>query len=148
LRKGSLGALLNVSPPAGLSTYLQNGKGLHDVCWQIDANLSVVLTPKLRENSAELLNGHRMRHLLCEAAKDYDLVVVDAPPLLPVADAQVLTSVVDAAIMVVRSGACPHDMLCSAAGLLQPKIVGVVLNGVRLHRKSYHYSYYQRAETP
>jgi Mrp family chromosome partitioning ATPase len=88
-----------------------------------------------------------MRDFIQEAGKEYDLVVIDAPPVLPVADAQVLTSVVDAAIMVVRSGACPHDLVCGAAGLLQPKIMGLVLNGVRLHRKSYYYSYYQKAET-
>jgi Mrp family chromosome partitioning ATPase len=69
---------------------------------------------------------------------------VDAPPILPVADAQVLTSMVDAAILVVRARYCPYDLARNAAELLQPKIVGVVLNAVERfpHHGYYHHYYY------
>jgi polysaccharide chain length determinant protein (PEP-CTERM system associated) len=143
LRKASLGTFLNLKPKTGLSTYLMNGKGLSDVRVQIKDNLAVVPTLSLWENTTELLNGRRMEDFLHEALRDYDLVIVDAPPMIPVADAQVLISMVDGALLVVRAGACPFDLACSAAELLQPKLVGVILNGVsRLPHRRYYYGYY------
>jgi len=71
--------------------------------------------------------------------------VIDAPPLLPVADAQVLTSMVDAAILVVRARYCPYDLARSALELLQPKLIGVVLNAVeRFPHHRYYDGYYSR----
>ena len=145
LRKANLAPYLNIKPQFGLSTYLMNGKGLSDVRLQLNENLAVVPTLTL-ENAAELLNGRRMRDFLHEALRDYDLVIVDAPPVVPIADAQVLTSMVDGALLVVRAGICPFDLACSAVELLQPKVVGVILNGVaRMPNSSYYYGYYGKA---
>jgi polysaccharide chain length determinant protein (PEP-CTERM system associated) len=144
LRRASLGSLLRMDPPAGLSTFLLDGRNLSDVRWEVNPHLSVVPTRRLQENSAELFNGKRMKDFLDQARQEYDLVVMDAPPILTVADAQVLMSMVDAAILVVRVGSCPHDLARSAAELLQPKVIGMVVNGVtRLPGKRYYYSYYQ-----
>jgi polysaccharide biosynthesis transport protein len=146
LRKASLATFLNMKPQLGLSTYLMNGKCLTDVRQQLSENLAVVPTLTLEDNAAELLNGRRMRDFLHEALRDYDLIIVDAPPVVPIADAQVLTSMVDGALLVVRAGTCPFDLACSAVELLQPKIVGVILNGVdRLPNSSYYYGYYGKA---
>jgi len=143
LRKAHLASFLNMNPQLGLSTYLMNGKGLADVRLQINENLAVVPTLTLQEGATELLNCRRMRDFLHEAMRHYDLIVVDAPPVVPIADAQVLTSMVDGALLVVRAGTCPFDLACSAVELLQPKIVGVILNGVaRLPNSGYYYSYY------
>ncbi len=143
LRKASLAPFLNMKPQLGLSTYLMNGKCLSDVRLQLNENLAVVPTENLGENATELLNGRRMRDFLHEALRDYDLIIVDAPPVVPIADAQVLTSMVDGALLVVRAGTCPFDLACSAVELLQPKIVGVILNGVaRLPNSGYYYGYY------
>ena len=146
LRKANLARLLNMKPQLGLSTYLMNGKGLADVRLQLSDNLAVVPTLTLEENATEILNGRRMRDFLHEALRDYDLIVVDAPPVVPIADAQVLTSMVDGALLVVRAGTCPFDLACSAVELLQPKIVGVILNGVaRLPNSGYYYGYYGKS---
>ena len=146
LRKANLAPFLNMKPQLGLSTYLMNGKGLTDVRLQLNENLAVVPTLTLEENATELLTGRRMRDFLHEALRDYDLIIVDAPPVVPIADAQVLTSMVDGALLVVRAGTCPFDLACSAVELLQPKIVGVILNGVaRLPNSSYYYGYYGKS---
>ena len=117
--------------------------------WQINPHLDVVPTTCLKEHSVEVLNGTRMTNFLQQAEKDHDLVVIDAPPLLPVADAQVLASIVDAALLVVRAGVCPYDLVSTAAELLQPKIIGAVLNGVtRFKNQRYYYGYYQTSGTP
>lgn len=147
LHAASLADLLGIKPPAGLSTYLLNGKRLSDIQWHVNPSLVVVPTLRQQENSAELLNGDRMKEFVQHAMRDYDLIVIDAPPVLAVADAQVLASLVDAAILVVRAGSCPFDLARNAVELLQTKVVGTVLNGVkRFPAKSYYYSYYGRAE--
>ena len=80
---------------------------------------------------------------MAEAAAAYDLVVVDSAPLSPIADTQVLVRMVDAAILVVRSGVAPYPLARQSAALLEPKLLGVVLNGVeRVTRRDYAYGYY------
>jgi polysaccharide chain length determinant protein (PEP-CTERM system associated) len=141
LRGGGLGSFLGMNPRVGLSNYLLNGKNLNDVRFRHATNLSVVPTVPSRENSAEILSSKRMGDFLEEALREHDLVVLDAPPILAVADAQVLTSMVDAAILVVRAGSSPYDLVRGALELLKPKTVGVVVNGVtRLPVKNYYYS--------
>jgi polysaccharide chain length determinant protein (PEP-CTERM system associated) len=145
LRGAALGNLLKMNSRVGLSDYLVNGKNLSSVRVQIGTNLAVVPTARLEEGSAELLSGKRMRDFLEEAQRDHDLVILDAPPVLAVADAQVLAAMVDAAILVVRAGSSPYDLVRSAIDLLKPKTVGVVVNGVdRLPVKNY-YHYGSRA---
>lgn len=145
LRGAGLGRLLGMKPRVGLSNYLLNGKNLKDVRVRLGSNLSVVPTVPLPEGSAELLSGKRMGDFLEEALREHDLVVLDAPPVLALADAQVLTAMVDAAIMVVRAGNSPYDMVRNAIDLLKPKTVGVVVNGVaRLPVKNYYYGSRQR----
>jgi len=151
LRKGHLGHFLKMDARSGLSTYLMNGKGLSDVVWQINPHLDVVPTLCLEEHCVELLNGSRMTNFLQQAKRDHDLVIIDSPPILPVADAQMLASMVDAALLVVRAGVCPYELASTAVELLQPKIVGAVLNGVtRFRNNRYYYGYYGygRTETP
>jgi len=81
-----------------------------------------------------------MRDFLDEALREHDLVVLDAPPVLSVADSQVLAALVDAAIVVVRAGSSPYDLVRNAIDLLKPKTVGVVVNGVdRLPFKNCYY---------
>ena len=149
LRKGSVGEFLKMDSRLGLSTYLLNGKGLGDVAWRVNPHLDVVPTRCVREHLVEVLNRSRMTDFLQQAAKDHDLVVIDAPPILPVADAQVLASMVDAVILVVRAGLCPYELASTAVELLQPKIIGTVLNGVtRFPHNRYYYGYYRRNEKP
>jgi polysaccharide chain length determinant protein (PEP-CTERM system associated) len=145
LKGAGLATFLGLNARVGLSNYLVNGSNLNDVRVQHGANLSMVPTLPMRENSAELLSSERMGDFLEEALREHDLVVLDAPPILAVADAQVLTSMVDAAILVIRAGSSPYDLVRNALGLLKPKTIGVVVNGVaRLPVKDYYYSSHQR----
>ena len=143
LKGAGVGRLLKIEPQVGLSTYLANGKNLGGVRLQLRPNLDLVPTLRLDEDSAEMLSTKRMHDFLDEASRDHDLVILDTPPLLTLSDAQVLTSLVDAAVLVVRAGSSPHDLAKSAIELLEPKIVGVIVNGVKqLSLKGYRYDYY------
>ena len=63
----------------------------------------------LPPNPAELLQSHAMEQLLDKARTDYDVIVIDAPPLLPVTDAALIATQADGAVLVVRQGKTTRD---------------------------------------
>jgi polysaccharide chain length determinant protein (PEP-CTERM system associated) len=150
LRGAGLGRLLKVNPKVGLTDYLVNGTTLNSVRSQLQPNLAFVPTRQYEDDSAKLLSGQRMNEFLEESYCDHDLVVLDAPPVLALADAQVLTGLVDAVILVVRAGYSPYDLARNAIELLKPKIVGLVVNGVKgiPSKGYYHYGPYPNARRP
>lgn len=144
LRRPSLSEFFSIQPKAGLSDCLQNGKGLKDVCHRLHANLDFVPTLPAQDDSVELLNRQRMRELMEEAAA-YDMVIVDSPPMSPIADTQVLNRLVDGSLLVVRTGVAHFELVRQAAELLQPKLLGAILNGVtQMGHSRYFYRYYNR----
>jgi Mrp family chromosome partitioning ATPase len=126
----------------GLSTYLMNNDTLEQVTWRITPSLSVVPTHELIEDAAELLHGSRMQQFLAQATAEYNIVLVDGPPLLPIVDAQVLAGMIDGAVMVVRAESTPFDLANQAAGLIKQKLIGSILNCVdRLPHSGYYAAY-------
>jgi capsular exopolysaccharide synthesis family protein len=99
--------------------------------------------------TAELLASERMRNVLSAAAKIYDIVLVDSPPLFPIADASLLSTMVDGVLLVVRGSRTPRHLPREALARLrfmQARVLGVVLNGVdpSAGEYAYRYSYYFR----
>lgn len=146
LRRPTLRNLFGLNSPRGLSSYLSDGLPLSQVCWRIEPQLSVVPTAPVDAGAAELLSGERMKVFLEEVKQKHDLVILDAPPLFPIADAQVLARLVDAALLVVGAGQYPAEMVSAAADLLRPKLLGAVLNGIE--RLPHNYSRYGYGYAP
>jgi len=106
---------------------------------------------KIPPNSAELLASKRMRQLLEQLATQYDFVVIDAPPLLPVSDALLLGSLADGVVLVVDASVTPKPQVREAVARLRHarvKIFGTLLNKVPAKGSPYsHYAnqrYYQQ----
>jgi Mrp family chromosome partitioning ATPase len=90
---------------------------------------------------AELTSG-RVRRLIEEAREAVDWIVVDTPPIAVLPDASLLTSVVDAAVVVVKAGSTPVDLVKRAVDILGPKkILGVVLNAATRPSRQARYGY-------
>ena len=90
---------------------------------------------------SELLESDRMRELLKDLREDFDVIVIDAPPVLPVADARVLCEMADVTIQMARFGVTTKTALRRAHELLtaySKRPVGVVLNGVAEGSGAYH----------
>jgi Mrp family chromosome partitioning ATPase len=83
---------------------------------------------------------------LLQAARGlFDIVILDAMPVLPVADAVLIQDLVDGFLMVVRSRQTPRDALRDAlARLRTDRVVGIVLNDGQEYRSSYHSRAYER----
>jgi Mrp family chromosome partitioning ATPase len=98
-----------------------------------DAGLLVLPSGELPPNPAELLSSDGMAELLGELEKRVDLVLIDAPPLLPVTDAAVVSALAGATILVVRQGGTKHEQVVRAIEALRRvdvRLSGTVLNMV------------------
>lgn len=91
-------------------------------------------------NSTELLNSQRMRSILGRLRTEFDYVIVDSPPVLPLADMNIIGKMVDGMVFVVRAGATPKDIVLKALkSLANVNITGLVLNGVDISFKKNAY---------
>jgi polysaccharide biosynthesis transport protein len=113
------------------------------------ACLDFVPSGRAATESTELVASGRMRAVLDQLAGAYDIVLVDSPPIFPVADASLLATMVEGVVIVVRGDRTPRHLPREAIARLrfvQARILGVVLNGVDPHGGEYasRYAYYFR----
>lgn len=126
---------------------LSNKLGLSS-CISMDTPLSAAVQATKVDNLYALTGGvipPNPSELLQEAREIYDYVLIDLPPVLPVADALVLGAVVDGVVLVIDSGEVKVDMARDVKKQLQhagANILGVVLNKVRSEHHGYGYYYY------
>lgn len=105
--------------------------------------LNVITSGPIPPNPSELLSSKAMDVLLLDVKKDYDIIIVDSPPLLSVSDAQILANKCDGILLIVNTGVVDKRAVKKAKGLLSAshtKILGVVLNNYKTPR---HYNYYK-----
>lgn len=96
-----------------------------------DTPLDVMVSGHLPPNPSELLQSHAMEALLLDLRTRYDVVILDAPPLLPVTDAALLATRADGAVVVVSHGRTTRDQLSTAIERLDSvgaNTLGVVVN--------------------
>jgi tyrosine-protein kinase Etk/Wzc len=114
------------------------------------ARLSVLPCGALPMNAANLLSSTRMRVLLQELQEQYDIIVLDTPPVLATADAGIVASLTDGVLLVVRAGATDrnaaqraYQQLANVGG----RVVGTVLNdpGGEVAKEGYYYYPYDYA---
>ncbi|PAK48922.1 CpsD/CapB family tyrosine-protein kinase [Priestia megaterium] len=109
-------------------------------------HLSVLTSGPIPPNPSELLASAQMAELLKEMKKQFDMIIFDTPPILAVADAQILANQVDGTILVVSSGKTEKDAALKAKELLsnaKGKLLGVVLNNRKVEEGNYYYYYGQ-----
>jgi capsular exopolysaccharide synthesis family protein len=109
------------------------------------SNLSFLPTGPRPADPAALLSSERLSDLLNNLREQYRWVVIDSPPVLPASDAAVLAPVVDGVLLVARAHATPVEAVWVARDRLElsgAKILGLVLNHVRLTRNRYFYANY------
>lgn len=108
-------------------------------------NLSLLPTGRFSESEVELLSSNRLPSLIEEAANNFELVVIDGPPILGLADAPLLASVAQATVLVIESGGTRTNDLQDMIQRLNDadaSICGVILTKVVQNRTQYGYGYY------
>ncbi|ODA40307.1 Tyrosine-protein kinase EpsD [Desulfosporosinus sp. BG] len=138
---------------------LDNGEGLsvflvqdQDYCKYIreTAVPGVMVLPAgpVPPNPAELVGSKRMKLLIEEVSEQFDMLLIDTPPVIAVTDAAILAQEVDGVILVLASGEVNKGYAQKAKEQLDKlgvKILGAVLNKVDMNTKEYYYYYYYNA---
>ena len=147
LRRPRIAEYLGIEGAVGLTSILIGRARLADAVqtWGKDVHLNVLPSGPTPPNPSELLGSHGMAELIRELELTHDLVIVDAPPLLPVTDAAVLSTAVSGVLMVVRHGHTKRDQLARAVESLravEAAVYGAVLTMTPAKGpESYYYGY-------
>jgi len=130
-------ALRNGSQP-GLSELLRGAARLDDVITRDSLTKTYVIPAgSMVPNAADLLMSQRMRDLITALRGEFDYIVLDTAPLLPVVDALVLTAVADRVLVIVEWSQTRRASIFEAFKVLRPeahRVAGIVLNKVDLNR--------------
>ena len=139
-----------ISP--GMTNYLQGTASLTDILMRIgDTNLYVLTAGDPVPNPLELLNLKECSALIAGLRNHFDWVILDSPPLLFAADGNLLATMADGTVLVVRIGTTTYDSVARAVqSLCENNVLGIVVNGARrgeLYSKyTYYHDYYYQAD--
>jgi tyrosine-protein kinase Etk/Wzc len=147
MRKGHIHNVMGTRKKPGLSECISGDIELKDVIHQIKDNLSFISCGEYPPNPAELLASARFRELLEIMKPDYDLIIIDTPPILAVTDASVIAQFGGQLFMLIRYGAHPMSEINAAVSRFERngvKVAGLLINDVPLRdpaTSGYVYSY-------
>ena len=145
LRAGTVHSLLGIRPKLGLSDVLSKEMSWEEALVGTPLpNLSVIPRGLTPPHPAELLSSQKMRRVVAEMRAAYDFVIVDAPPVIPLADPGILGSLTDGAVLIVRAGKTQRKMAQQALSLLEQanvKTLGCILTHVENRAPEYIYRY-------
>lgn len=145
LRNPSLHKVLKCPNEVGLSNYLAGAKLPQDVAQDTSVNnLTFISSGPLPPNPAELLAGARLVSLLSLATETFDLVLVDGPPIMGLADAPLLASNVSGTLLVIAANETRREAAKLAVRRLnfaRAPIVGALLSKFDTRQVGYGYSY-------
>jgi capsular exopolysaccharide synthesis family protein len=150
LRRGTLHRLMGVPQDPGLTNLLLGRvtlqEAVHTVPTGVEgATLDLLPAGVFPPNPAELLGSSQAAELFQRLRGEYEAIVVDAPPLNPVADAAILARLVDATVLVTRPGFTDRRALHHAAMQLsqvRAPVSGVIVNDVDFSNRASGYGYY------
>lgn len=136
----------NLSNKVGLSSCISMDTALSDAVQKTSIEGLYALTGGvIPPNPSELLGSEQMKNVLQRAKEQYDYVLIDTPPVMPVTDALIVGRFVDGMILVIASAEVKVEMARDVKNQLVnagANILGVVLNKVRSEHHGYGYGYY------
>jgi len=141
IRTGGLTRLLNFTPLPGLADVLSGRCSPESAVLETNhPNLYVCGSGSTALSPPELYAGHRWHEFIQWCNESFQLVVVDAPPIMNLADVELMTAACDGVLLVVRGRHTRRDVLQKSARQLDAKkLLGVVYNiSVGIHHKYYY----------
>jgi capsular exopolysaccharide synthesis family protein len=147
LRRPSIHRLFGISETPGLSDILMGGAAIDDALVTVaDHRLTVLPSGLIPTQPAELLGSSGMRRVLETLRTRFDRILIDMPPVAPLADVAIAASMADGVLMIVRAGVTPKPAIERAlSGLDAGKILGLVLNDAGASGANYGYDGYRYA---
>lgn len=152
MRKPKVHKVFGFSNQTGLVNILAQREDYKKVINNIDIeNIDIITSGPIPPNPSELLASNSMKRFLERVREDYDVVLIDAPPVGSVTDAAILSTIVDGTVLVAASGQVHIEALKRSRELLgqvNANIIGVVLNKLdkSAQGNNYYYYYYYYGE--
>jgi capsular exopolysaccharide synthesis family protein len=146
LRRPRIHRIFDRAGDAGVTNVIVGNATVDEVVKPtIVANLWSVPAGPTPPNPADMLHSERFKKFLADLADRFDRVVIDSPPVVPVTDSAIISTLVDGTVFVVRAFSTTrhlgHQGLRTLRDVDSP-VVGAVLNAVNLSKREYNY-YYQ-----
>lgn len=139
--------LKNVS---GLSTVLIRQNTVEEVTQKTEIEgLSLITSGPIPPNPAELLSSKTMDQFIETVKEKFDIIIFDAPPVLSVTDAQILSNKCEGTLLIINSGIAEKENVNKAKEMLlasKANIIGAVLNNYKIDKDHYYYQYYGAVE--
>ncbi|KIL35377.1 capsular biosynthesis protein [Cohnella kolymensis] len=146
LRKPSIHHTFLCSNRFGLTNWLTNSRPVSEVVVKTFVpNLYLLPSGAIAPNPSELLSSKKMSKLLEELKQEFDIIILDSPPVLAVTDAQIIASISDGVVMVADSGKVKIATAQKAKEKLEhvnAKILGVAINNIKRSSHDDYYYYY------
>ena len=147
LRKPVQHRIFNVPSTTGVTTVLTGKSKIEDAIKPTDRDNLFLLPCGIRPpNPTELLRSEALRQLIEYLRTKYDIIILDTPPVLALADAAILSKYADSVLLVVSAGIVDMTSLelsIKNLNMVNANIIGVVMNNIKVgdHRNSYYYRY-------
>ncbi len=143
-RRPMIDKTFQISCEPGITDYLSGTASFADILRRVDGtNLFVLTAGRAVPNPLELLNLKECKALIDALRDSFDWVILDSPPLLFAADGNLLSTMCDGTILVVRIGATTFDSVTRAIqSLCENNVLGIVVNGARRGELYSKYTYY------
>jgi capsular exopolysaccharide synthesis family protein len=144
LRRPGLTRMVRMKDLPGLTTVLID-PGTNVIRPSEVDGLDIVPSGAVPPNPAELLGSDRMRQWIEDRATEYDIILLDTPPVLSVADTRILATLADATVMVVDPSLTSRRMVKQARKALEgvgSRVLGLILNRDVMRGEGYYYNYY------
>jgi succinoglycan biosynthesis transport protein ExoP len=150
LRHSRCHKVLGLEHGPGLTELLTGLRELPELIRQTHiARLYLLDSGSMSPDPAELLGSQKMRDVLAALRERFDYILIDAPPMIPVSDAMLLSTMVDGVVLVVAAQTTPKQLVWEARMRLsyaRARILGAALNRVNIGLGHYRYDYWTYAE--
>ncbi len=143
LRRPTLQQKFGLSKLVGVTEYLQGSISAEQSIYRLDSlGIYIALAGNVASHPLELLQSSRLATIMEQFDTWFDWIVIDSPPILPLADTSVLSRVADGILLVTRAGVTDKDQLKRGIEAMEPsKLLGALINS---SVNAVHTDYYQR----
>jgi succinoglycan biosynthesis transport protein ExoP len=144
-RKPAMHKIFGLANSIGITNILAEEAKPGDAIKETDIEgLSLLLSGPIPPDPGGIVESEKMRRLIEDLGQQYDITILDSPPILVINDVMVLARYVDGAIITLEAGKITRRALSQARELLKQaniQVVGAILNKLRIERGGYYYSY-------
>jgi capsular exopolysaccharide synthesis family protein len=141
IRRPSLSQIFHLGGKAGICEWLREERGLAECIYQVEgANIWILPAGKAAATPLELMQSKRLPILMNQLTALFHWVIVDSPPILPLADTSIWTRMVDGILLVTRRGITEKKQLERGLRALDPaKVIGALMNCSQVSSYSSYY---------